>query len=91
MEIRPSAIRVSAVDGMPASQAFHSKAAAILPSLLACDLAKLADEANRVAPTAADFVSTRCWPLLPPTRSCVGSFFSRTWSDLRMLCTTSDT
>ncbi|KAJ1472898.1 ribulose-phosphate 3-epimerase [Baffinella frigidus] len=39
-----------------ASMAFHSRPAAILPSLLACDLAKLADEANRVAPTAADFV-----------------------------------
>jgi hypothetical protein len=37
-------------------QATHARAPAILPSLLACDLAKLADEANRVAPSASDYV-----------------------------------
>ncbi|EKX45722.1 hypothetical protein GUITHDRAFT_71207 [Guillardia theta CCMP2712] len=35
---------------------FHTRSPAILPSLLACDLAKLADEANRVAPTSEDYV-----------------------------------
>ena len=36
----------------------HERPPAILPSLLACDLANLAAEANRVAPTKADHVST---------------------------------
>jgi hypothetical protein len=34
----------------------HSRPPAILPSLLACDLAKLADEANRVCPNETDYV-----------------------------------
>jgi hypothetical protein len=34
----------------------HSCKPAILPSLLACDLAKLADEANRVCPNQTDYV-----------------------------------
>jgi len=34
----------------------HNCKAAILPSLLACDLAKLADEANRVCPAETDYV-----------------------------------
>eukprot|EP00960_Hanusia_phi_P018247 537578-Hanusia_phi.AAC.1 len=38
---------------------FHSRSPAILPSLLACDLAKLADEANRVSPTSDDYVHER--------------------------------
>eukprot|EP00281_Chroomonas_sp_CCMP1168_P031803 CAMPEP_0206241932 /NCGR_PEP_ID=MMETSP0047_2-20121206/16779_1 /ASSEMBLY_ACC=CAM_ASM_000192 /TAXON_ID=195065 /ORGANISM="Chroomonas mesostigmatica_cf, Strain CCMP1168" /LENGTH=229 /DNA_ID=CAMNT_0053666901 /DNA_START=171 /DNA_END=857 /DNA_ORIENTATION=+ len=34
----------------------HNRPPAILPSLLACDLANLAGEANRVAPTEKDYV-----------------------------------
>ncbi len=35
----------------------HVRPPAILPSLLACDLANLANEANRVAPLETDYVS----------------------------------
>eukprot|EP00293_Proteomonas_sulcata_P006970 CAMPEP_0184317634 /NCGR_PEP_ID=MMETSP1049-20130417/97751_1 /TAXON_ID=77928 /ORGANISM="Proteomonas sulcata, Strain CCMP704" /LENGTH=224 /DNA_ID=CAMNT_0026637087 /DNA_START=163 /DNA_END=837 /DNA_ORIENTATION=+ len=34
----------------------HSREPVILPSLLACDLSKLADEANRVCPEKTDYV-----------------------------------
>ena len=36
----------------------HDCKPAILPSLLACDLAKLAEEANRVCPNETDYVRT---------------------------------
>ena len=34
----------------------HKRKPAILPSLLACDLATLANEANRVCPEKTDYV-----------------------------------
>lgn len=40
----------------------HKRPPAILPSLLACDLAKLASEANRVCPEKTDYVRPRPLP-----------------------------
>jgi len=50
----------------------HKRKPAILPSLLACDLATLAKEANRVCPEKTDYVRGPPTPARCPLRGCQG-------------------